>query len=381
MSGTLGVSQDQTLIQTAYATQASGDRDDPSQSVFEEIAYTLPANPMSDRQQAVCGINGDIAGTLDASYYKGCGERQGVEREVVAISFQERGGKPGGGKGILIQEEHVGALSTLDNQRVLACANPWDSQSERAYYGDGAWHSLNANSGGGQNRDSIFCLQGNGIDLADTAGCNGRGWCKDVSYTLNTIDRPAVGPVTCLNDQGGSVMDVSDDVTATLRAQDHGHPPLIAFAQNQRDEVRDLGDAACSLAAEPGMKQQTFVCTDAPSVYENHGQDTRYKPLGDTCETVSAKYGMGGNNQPLVVERKVYDAQRRHGYDEFSGDICETVQASYGTGGGNVPLVVEPIVLESNQNHATITSGGISPTLSASMGLGGGYVPMITDGS
>lgn len=70
-----------------------------------------------------------------------------------------------------------------------------------------------------------YCLQGNGIDRADTAGCNGKGWREDVSYTLNTIDRPAV----------------------------------IAFSQNQRDEVRDLRDVAGSLAAEPGMKQQTFV--------------------------------------------------------------------------------------------------------------------------
>ena len=30
------------------------------------------------------GINGNVAGTLDASYYKGCGMRQGVERDVVA---------------------------------------------------------------------------------------------------------------------------------------------------------------------------------------------------------------------------------------------------------------------------------------------------------
>jgi site-specific DNA-cytosine methylase len=30
-------------------------------------------------------INGEISGTLDASYYKGCGERQGVEREVVCV--------------------------------------------------------------------------------------------------------------------------------------------------------------------------------------------------------------------------------------------------------------------------------------------------------
>lgn len=38
----------------------------------------------------------------------------------------------------------------------------------------------------------VICLQGNGIDRADTAGCNGRGWRENVSYTLNTIDRPAV---------------------------------------------------------------------------------------------------------------------------------------------------------------------------------------------
>lgn len=33
----------------------------------------------------------------------------------------------------------------------------------------------------------------------------------------------------------------------------------IAFTQNQRDEVRDLGEKLAALAAEPGMKQQTFV--------------------------------------------------------------------------------------------------------------------------
>ena len=38
----------------------------------------------------------------------------------------------------------------------------------------------------------VYCLQGNGIDRADTAGCNGCGWRENVCYTLNTIDRPAV---------------------------------------------------------------------------------------------------------------------------------------------------------------------------------------------
>lgn len=45
------------------------------------------------------------------------------------------------------------------------------------------------------NRDDrrlSYCIQGNCIDRADTAGCNGRGWAEDMSYTLNTVDRPAV---------------------------------------------------------------------------------------------------------------------------------------------------------------------------------------------
>ena len=33
--------------------------------------------------------------------------------------------------------------------------------------------------------------------------------------------------IIVLNDQGGVQMDVSYDVTGTLRAQDHGHPPCV----------------------------------------------------------------------------------------------------------------------------------------------------------
>lgn len=39
-----------------------------------------------------------------------------------------------------------------------------------------------------------YCIQGNCIDRADTAGCNGKDWTEGVAYTLNTVDRPAVVP-------------------------------------------------------------------------------------------------------------------------------------------------------------------------------------------
>jgi DNA (cytosine-5)-methyltransferase 1 len=45
------------------------------------------------------GINGDIAGTLDASYYKGCGMRQGIEREVVAIPIHDQATRFSGKRG------------------------------------------------------------------------------------------------------------------------------------------------------------------------------------------------------------------------------------------------------------------------------------------
>ncbi len=56
-------------------------------------------------------------------------------------------------------------------------------------------------AGGAENCSGapIFCLQGNGIDRADTAGCNGKGWKEDISYTLNTIDRSAVCAATVLD--------------------------------------------------------------------------------------------------------------------------------------------------------------------------------------
>ena len=42
-------------------------------------------------------------------------------------------------------------------------------------------------------QNAAICIQGNCIDRADTAGCNGKGWRDDdISFTPNTVDRPAV---------------------------------------------------------------------------------------------------------------------------------------------------------------------------------------------
>ena len=72
----------------------------------------------SNQNHATVTDNG-VSPTLPASMGMGGGYVPMVTGKH-AISFQERAGKPGGGKGILIQDEHTGALSTLNIQHVLS---------------------------------------------------------------------------------------------------------------------------------------------------------------------------------------------------------------------------------------------------------------------
>ena len=59
----------------------------------------------------------------------------------------------------------------------------------------------------------VYDTRGNGIDRADTAGCNGKGVCEDKCYTLNTIDRHAV----CFPQQAYNKF-IQEDIGATLKA-------------------------------------------------------------------------------------------------------------------------------------------------------------------
>ena len=103
----------------------------------------------------------------------------------------------------------------------------------------------------------------------------------------------------CLNDQGGSRMDVTEDVAATLRAENHGHPPCVmgaaGFCTEHSAQARGIGYEE---ETSPTLRARTVPAT----VYENHSQDTRYTGPLETAPTVNATYGMGGNNQPFVVE-------------------------------------------------------------------------------
>ena len=99
----------------------------------------------------------------------------------------------------------------------------------------------------------------------------------------------------CLNDQGGERMDVSVDVTATLRAGMSGHPPLVMGIQQ--------GSAVTEETPNPALIEEAETCGNNQQIlFENHGIDARYTGPHEVAPTMSARYGTGGNNVPLVSD-------------------------------------------------------------------------------
>ena len=143
-----------------------------------------------------------------------------------------------------------------------------------------------------------------------------RAWQRAAGGAADCI-RKASGEI-CLNDQGGNRMDVTEDMTCTLRAEAH-HPPCVlsaGFCMEHSAKARGIG-----YEEEKSPTLRAGVVPAALSCYENHSQDTRYRGPLDVAPTVSATYGMGGNNQPFVVNAPIPFSK---GTRPHSKDECET---------------------------------------------------------
>lgn len=84
----------------------------------------------------------------------------------------------------------------------------------------------------------------------------------EVAYSLLSRDYKDNQCVVVLNDQGGKHMDVSYDVTATLRSETHGHLPcVIAFEPGiaSRCGGHIYQDKVGTLRSNAGDNQQAVV--------------------------------------------------------------------------------------------------------------------------
>lgn len=210
------------------------------------------------------------------------------------------------------------ATSNMQMQTFIAegCLTPWDTQQERIFTPDAKAPTLaGADGGGGRNPAGLLFAAsvvtkgggraGQGYPCVMTAGfcagagpsAGGIGYTEEVSPTLKAASSGTnmVPSILCLNDQGGAQMHCTEDKTGTLRAQEHGHQPLVMATQQGGAEI---GVGICpTITAAAGMSGN-----NQPVLFENHGIDSRYTGPHPVAPTMSARYGTGGNNVPLVSQ-------------------------------------------------------------------------------
>lgn len=159
----------------------------------------------------------------------------------------------------------LSAQQGMKQQTFIAreCLTPWDTQQSRIFTPEGTAPTLaSADGGGGRNPGGLVYTAGFSATAGSKAGSI--GFQEEIAPTLKGTPSGGMMPsVLCLNDQGGGIMDCSEDVAGTLRAQEHGHQPLV---------------------------------------FENHGIDARYKGPLSVAPTMSARMGTGGNNTGLVLQ-------------------------------------------------------------------------------
>ena len=169
----------------------------------------------------------DVAGTLTSRYDSSpCVDRGANvvvdERDKVFLCQTTQTGS----NGKLVKQDDV--MNTLDRTNSTAVAaldfNPTDARLR--YANDDVSQTLTARARTGGNQVPLVQVQ-------------------------PLVFNPNAG----ITEKGGGFA-LSEDVTLTLKTD---HNPAVAFASNQRDEVREL-EVAGALAAQPGIKQQTYIC-------------------------------------------------------------------------------------------------------------------------
>ena len=233
------------------------------------------------------------------------------------------------------------------------------------------------NQGGNVVVEPVYCIQGNCIDRADTAGCNGKGWKEDVAYTLTTIDRPAVA--YAVHENGDAAVWLSDHAQALTTGGgkpgqgysavliETDDPQCAAFLGKQSESARGIGyDEKVSPTLVAGEPPQVAVYDQVPFAESdfvgfNEGKFATLKAsgghIGGGSETLVAGFayqqGPGVKNLPyyeesaptltcsqhtgVLIENHPNDSRVRISDD----NICQTLSARMGTGGGNVPLLME----------------------------------------
>ena len=256
---------------------------------------TFVTQPDEEDIEGFDGYNGDLTGDVAATLGVNCGMSTGRNGLLQPIAFAAN------------QRDEV-----RDLHDVAGALGAQPGMKQQTFIAEGIVTKGNGDcfltperhtaltAGDGQAGQGYPCVLAAGFSAGQGSKAGGIGYQEECAPTLKAAESGTnmVPSVLCLNDQGGSVMECSEDVTGTLRAQEHGHQPLV---------------------------------------YENHGIDARYTGPYKVAPTMSARYGTGGNNVPLVEQEPVFcitgnaiDRQPQNGGNGigYQEDIAYTLTAT-----------------------------------------------------
>ena len=165
------------------------------------------------------------------------------------------------------------------------------------------------------NDQTIFCLQGNGIDRADTAGCNGKGWREDACYTLNTIDRPAVCAAFKLgNSEQARSIGYQEELSPTLNAECGGNKPAVVAPAVALDMTH-----ACDVIRECGEQ--------VPALQARMGTGGNQVPLTYGIGNGQAHEGAAMTEEVSQTLNTMHDAQAVLTYQDVTGTLSPGAHA------------------------------------------------------
>ena len=173
---------------------------------------------------------------------------------------------------------------------------------------------------------TTYCLQGNGIDRAETAGCNGKGWREDKSYILNTVDRPAVYDARG-NGNGDTAPTITDD--HNNRITDYT-ALAIGFPLGFRPEnTRTYDETATTLCngTRAGFCNGVIALDRAAF---NQGINAQYDPKiseDGINSTLTAK-GPGAVCESVVRRLTPLECERLQGFPDGWTDIGEYIDTN-----------------------------------------------------
>lgn len=227
---------------------------------------------------------------------------------------------------------------TSGNDRMVEHVTPINTQiatrykalGERTGLGIGQENDPAYTLQAGHEHGVCYCIAGNVIDRSETAGANGVGATENVSYTLNTVDRPAVAYTLkirsgCAGGGKGALVQTEKSATLSTLQDQTLFQPVVYDARGNGD-----GKIVPTITGDHENRITDYTAIAIERKTFNEQSFSSYKE-SDKCSTLKAKAGNIGNGSECLIAEKAIrwivrrltpmECERLQGYPDGYTDI------------------------------------------------------------